>query len=446
MSSSQPAAAPPPPTPAAAPAAATSTSAPVTARPAAETAPAAAGPAKRRASTPQRLSLLAAMLIALSLLFAALSAFTFGNTANGLNRARDNTDQLIRVQKIQTNLLEADATATNAFLVGGLEPPAQRATYDRALSQTSALIAEAAEAQPADADALAALNDEVVGYAASMAQARANNRQGFPVGAQYLRNASAELRSTALPILDNLVVANTERAADEMSPGLGYLFILSGLLALGGLLFTQYWVARRFRRTFNLGLLAATVLVLATLIAGSVALNGLGQRLDAIQQGSFSDVRDAASARIEANNAKSNESLTLIARGSGAAFEKAWATAAAQVDSRLAALPSSGQDLQPLWQSYRTTHQQLRKLDDGGSWDAAVQVATGTGAKSSNATFGSFNSAVAEFLASASSDTSAALGRPLVGLWLGAVLAALAALAAGWLSWVGIGTRLKEYR
>ena len=31
--------------------------------------------------------------------------------------------------------------ATNAFLVGGLEPPAQRATYDQAMSRTSAALA-----------------------------------------------------------------------------------------------------------------------------------------------------------------------------------------------------------------------------------------------------------------------------------------------------------------
>ena len=40
--------------------------------------------------------------------------------------AADDTDQLIRVQGIKTTLLRADALATNAFLIGGLEP-AERA-------------------------------------------------------------------------------------------------------------------------------------------------------------------------------------------------------------------------------------------------------------------------------------------------------------------------------
>ena len=35
----------------------------------------------------------------------------------------------MRIQAIQTNVVQADADATNAFLVGGLEPAAQRADY-----------------------------------------------------------------------------------------------------------------------------------------------------------------------------------------------------------------------------------------------------------------------------------------------------------------------------
>ena len=167
------------------------------------------------------------------------------------------TAQLIRVQKIQSNLLSADATATNAFLVGGLEPPAQRAVYDQALSSTSSLIVEAAQAQPADAAALSALNQQVASYAATIEQARANNRQGLPVGAQYLRNASADLRSTALPILDNLVSSNAARAADDMDARVGYVFPVIALLALVGVIVGQIWLARRFKRRINVGMLAS---------------------------------------------------------------------------------------------------------------------------------------------------------------------------------------------
>ena len=96
-------------------------------------------------STPQRLRLLSLGLVVVGLIIGVIGALIFSYLAVSLSRAKADTAQLIRVQKIQSNLLSADATATNAFLVGGLEPPAQRSAYDQAMSSTSSLIAEAAQ-------------------------------------------------------------------------------------------------------------------------------------------------------------------------------------------------------------------------------------------------------------------------------------------------------------
>ena len=97
-------------------------------------------------------------------------------------QARADSEQLLRVQGIKVDLLRADALATNAFLIGGLEPSSQRAAYDDAISAVSGDIADAADAQPADKAVLERLGGEVVDFAEAMEQARANNRQGYPVG------------------------------------------------------------------------------------------------------------------------------------------------------------------------------------------------------------------------------------------------------------------------
>ena len=79
-----------------------------------------------------------------------------------------------------------------------------------------------------------------------------------------------------------------------------------------------------------------------------------------------------------------NESLTLIARGSGGAFEKAWQASTAAVDAELAELAQNpaSTDLSRLpWAAYAAAHQEIRALDDGGDWDEAVALATGTGAR-----------------------------------------------------------------
>jgi hypothetical protein len=436
-------------------AAATTTTAPTTAPPAtmparpgrASVSPTAPAPAVKTTDTPRRLRLLSLGVVVAGVVVALLGALTCFYLAFSLGRAQADTEQLIRVQKIQSNLLSADATATNAFLVGGLEPPAQRAVYDQALSSTSALIVEASQAQPADAAALSALNEEVVSYAATIEQARANNRQGLPVGAQYLRNASADLRSTALPILDNLVSSNAARAADQMDPPTGYIYIFPviSLLALIGVIIGQVWLARRFRRTINVGMLASAIVLLVITIGGLVVVQQLSSSLNSISNGSFAAVNTAADARIDANNAKSNESLTLIARGSGQAFETAWKSSADSVAGNLQRVTDQP-ELMDQWQAYTDVHGEIRALDDGGRWDAAVSRATGSGDKSSNTVFGTFDSNLANYLDGVSQDTSSSLADEQPLMVVGAILILLGGLAAALLGRWGIGARLKEYR
>lgn len=397
-----------------------------------------------RSDTRRKLSRLAAAVIAACLLFGVVGAIAFASLASSLGSANDDAKQLIRVQQIETNLLLADATATNAFLVGGLEPPAQHARYEKAISDTSALIAEASDAQPADEEALAALNRAVVDYTASVEQARANNRQGFPVGAQYLRNASASLRADALPILTNLVRANSARAGDEMGSSVGDLFDVVGLLVVAGLVAAMVWIARRFRRTVNPGLLGATTLLFVTFLVGAIVLSVVHSRIDDVRRGSFRSLVDGADARIAAYDGKSNESLTLIARGSGGAFEQAWVSAGSAVDADLGRL--GDESLTSRWSTYTSVHRTIRSLDGGGRWDEAVAVATGTGPRSSNAAFAAFDAAATRVLADAGTKTSDDLRSPRALLLSFAVLSLLAGAGAALLARSGLAARLREYR
>jgi len=389
--------------------------------------------------------LLSLGVVVVGLVIGVIGALIFTYLAVSLSRARADTAQLIRVQKIQSNLLSADATATNAFLVGGLEPPAQRAAYDQAMSSTSSLIAEAAQAQPADGTALAALNQQVLSYAGMIEQARANNRQGLPIGAQYLRNASAQLRSDALPILNNLVSANATRATDEMKAGAGHIVLVIALLGLGGVIAAQVWLARRFKRKINVGMLASSIVLLVLVIGSLIVVLQLRSSLQEISSGSLAAVNTAADARINANDAKSNESLTLIARGSGQAFEAAWKSSADSVAENLGRLTDKP-ELVGQWQAYTDVHTQIRALDDEGQWDKAVAKATGSANDSSNTVFGAFDSNLAGYLDGVSQQASNSLANEQPVMVVAAVLMLLGGLAAALLGRRGVAERLREYR
>jgi hypothetical protein len=401
--------------------------------------------------TPGRLRILALLTVAVSLIFAIGAYSAFGSADAALRRAGENAAQLVRIQAIHTNLVRADADATNAFLVGGLEPANQRANYTSSMEQTSRLIAEAAKAQPADGPALGALNTSVLTYAGLVEQARATNRQALPVGAQYLRVASSGLRSEALPILDALVKANDARVRAEFDDarGASTALIISGVLALLVLIGGMVWLSRRTHRYVNPPLAAASVAILVTLVIGVLVLSSVGSRVGTVRDGSYAATLATATARIAAFDAKSNESLTLIARGSGSAFEKTWQTSSKVVTDQSAAagrLSSDAASLKGLWTTYAGTHAKIRAADDGGQWDNAVKLAIGSDPTSANATFNAFDASSGAALASSSRTAADSLDAPrtwlvLIG-WLGLLVGVAAAVSAWW----GVSIRLEEYR
>ncbi len=401
--------------------------------------------------TPGRLRGIGALTVISCLVFGLAAGFSFRAADGALSRAGANTDQLIRVQAIQNSVVQADADATNAFLVGGLEPPAERAEYTEAITSASRLVAEAAESQPADGQALGALNEALLGYTSEIEQARANNRQALPIGAQYLKNASAGLRADALPALKSLVDANNQRVDEEFDNARSAVLwlIIFGLLTLAALGFALFWLARRTRRYVNVPLAAATAIVLVTLVAGTAGLVGIGSKVDDVRGGVYAATLSTAQARIAGFDAKSNESLALIARGSGAAFETAWQDSDAVIRRELVKLENNdaSADAPALpWAGYASVHEEIRKLDDAGNWDGAVRLATGTGENSGNAKFENFDTRSGQQLSAFGDTTASQLDD--AGGWLpfAAVLGLVAGVIAAICAWWGVFLRLEEYR
>ena len=321
---------------------------------------------------PQLLNRLQVIGVAACLVFAVLSALLQLLSWQASGRAADNTEQVVRVQKIQSSLLRADALATNAFLVGGLEPAAARAAYDAAINDVLRLVADAADAQPADRAVLADLNVAVRTYTTAVAQARDYNRQNLVIGIAYLNNASDSLRGEALPIVKALVDANSSRATDEMGGQHPYWLFGLGALAIALLWVVNRSIARRFHRRLNVGVTAAAVLLIVLTLLTALHASSRNSTNEETRAGPYTRAIEEASARTAANDAKAQESQGLINRGSGSAFEVQWQEAAAIVEE--SASPATLR----LWNAYVTAHRAIRTLDDEGRWDDARLAATDT--------------------------------------------------------------------
>lgn len=396
--------------------------------------------------TPGRIRAWLLILVIVSVAFGLSAAQGFRQADGSLTRAEANTAQLVRIQAIHTNLVSANADATNAFLRGGLEPPAQRQHFTDSMAAASKLITEAAKAQPADAEALGVLNNTVLTYQGLIEQARANNRQALPVGAQYLKDANAALQTDALPVLTALVSANEKRLETELNDtGRGTAWVVAGgLLTLLVIVIALVWLARRTHRYLNIPLFAAGLVVALTTIVGGAVLIGSSNAADEVRDTTYAGTIALSRARVAAFDAKSNESLTLIARGSGAAFEKAWLTASntAREQAGTAGTKAPGATgLSAGWNNYVKVHEEIRRLDDSGNWNDAVGLAL-----NSPQAFNAFDKASDASLARTSSAARAELlnaGNSLpVWAWLGLPIGLLVALLAWW----GLSQRLEEYR
>lgn len=399
----------------------------------------AAAPDPATVDVPGLLNRWQVIAVAACVLFAVLTAALqlLGWQAN--RAAADNTEQLVRVQNIQSTLFRADALATTSFLVGGLERPEQRQAYDDAIDQVTRQIADAAQAQPADSEVLAALNSAVNRFTTTNTQARDNNRQGFPVGAEYLRGASTQLRAEAQPLIEALTDANSSRAESELGGQHPLLILLPGLAALALLWWVNTQLAKVFRRRFNVGIAAAFVVVGAlTLIAAGVSSSQSGAN-DELRDGSYRLAVDEATARTAANDAKSNESRRLGAQGSGAVFEEGWQAAAQRVNEN--ASPAT----LDLWRVYSNLHVSVVELEEGGKYDEAVALATTVAADGPTAALDAFDRASQGVVSQAAAETTDQLRSGNSIFLVLAVLTLLLGLGAAGLTTWGIAQRRREY-
>ncbi len=408
--------------------------------------------------TPSRMRLFGAFGAVMAVLFGLVGASNLWNSSNALDRAAANTKQIVRVQSIYADVLRADAAATNAFLVGGNEDPEQRADYENAMGRVASAVAEAAREQAADGTALAALNAQLQTYASLAEQARAYNRQGLPVGAQYQTEASDQLRDQAVPMIQALLQANTTRADDEFALASSMAPLLTvGLLTLALLAWAGVWLAQRTHRSFNTGLTSGAFLVLVALVVGIAALSSTRDEVNHVRDNQFAGTLALTTARSAAYDAKANESLGLIARGqANVKREPDWKADQAIVLQQLDQIGprdvqwygGSGANLNSIkdaWQEYEDQHAQVRTLDDGADWDGAVQLVTDptTGTRPAFADFEDASSQAIDGFQAALVSGAAAPGTKSVA---GSIIVLLCGLAAAVLTAGGIAQRVKEYR
>ncbi|MFD4522487.1 hypothetical protein ACFWP7_00825 [Streptomyces sp. NPDC058470] len=421
---------------------------------------------------PGRLRIIGAVLALLVVAFGAVAAWQMTDRSAAADDVLNSSQPLsASAADIYRSLADANTAASSGFLAGGQETEASRTRYEADI-QTAAekLVTAAANSEPGSpsADTITKLNKLLPEYKGLIERARANNRQGFPLGGAYLRYANATMQDEMLPAAKDLYTKENQRLEADYADATPYPWaaIGLGLLALGGLAWAQRRNYRRTNRVLNQGMAAATAasaVVLLWLVVGhSVARAGLDESYDHGVR-SLNVLNDA---RLASLNARGNENLTLVSRGAETkelkdgtvvdAFDYDFQREMDDLTKKLAAASALADDKageQPVatatgnMEEWKVRHLAARAADDDGNYQAALDKVIGS--KSDKPTGECFdgvdkNLALAlaheetEFKQSAGNGLDAMTGLP-VGAAILAVLAAAGAV-------LGVGRRLSEYR
>jgi hypothetical protein len=277
------------------------------------------------------------------------------------------------------------------------------------------------------------------------------------VGASYLREASNLMRSTILPAASDLYKIDTgrlEAAQDDVTDfPWGTAVLLAGLLA--ALIVTQVYLTRRTNRLINVGLVVATGAMVLVLLWGAVAMIVQSMLVGSGRDDGSHPVDVLVRARAAAVQARADETMTLVARGDGSAYETNFQAlapvftgllqeakglltgdAANQVDT---AIESAN--------AWLATHKDLRAKDDSGSYVDAVKEAVDPSIPANAATaFAKLDDALGTAINIGRQEFVDETHSADVALTLLAPgFAVLAVVAAGGVT-IGIRDRLREYR
>jgi hypothetical protein len=291
-------------------------------------------------------------------------------------------------QKLYAALSAADAAAASAFLSGGIETAAMRARYKQALADAASALADVTAGTP-DVEARTAVADmsaKLAAYTGLVESARANDRQGFVIGSAYLREASTLMQTALLPGAEkiyssNLATLNDDQRAVGTVPTIG--LVLLGL-ALAAIVVGSVVLVRRTNRQFNLGLIVTAAAVLLVIGWIVVATRLAAGNIEDSQTEGTARFGQLAKARILAQQARTDETLELIARGDITAQERSFSSHMDEVSALLGTGPPLAADAVAKW---RASHRKLVEAYEAGDYDAAVAQAIGPEPDASAAQF-----------------------------------------------------------
>jgi hypothetical protein len=407
-------------------------------------------------TTPGRILTIGVILAALGVLSAFAISTTISERQNQLTRVLHHTEPLaFAAGQLYTTLSVADATAATAF-IAGVEPRPVRQRYEQAITDAAVAVTHASSdlSDPQLVELLGRINAQIAVYTGLIETARTNNRMGNPVGSSYLSEASALMQDKILPDAQRLYEATSARVDAETTASAKIpapvIIVVAATLGFG--IFAHRWLARRTKRRVNIGLVfgGLAIAIMIIWVGSALAISTAGSR--AAKNTAADSLRTVTGLAITAQQARADETLSLIRRGDEDVRKRSYYQRVDQMRQQLVDYHARNPNVDglrgadQLLDKWRQADERINAYIAVGNYQAATQVALGTGEEDSTAAFDKLNDAlnqgIRESRTQLRSDILSAR-RVLSGTTVGGALLSVSAAVAVAL---GLWPRLSEYR
>lgn len=357
---------------------------------------------------------------------------------------------------LYVSLSQADTVSTTAFVQPGLLTSEQMELYWASIDSAAAYAAEIHEAAlgPGGDNVTEILRDLPV-YTGLMERAKVNQRLGNPVGVAYMTEASAVMRGQMLANADELAQLTQHEVAEEVRRLSSPQWVpLSGLVAaLIFLTIAQVWLWRTFRRRFNRGFLAATAAIVIAIGWVGVSSYQSWQNGMVGYERAVEPWQQLASARIDAQEARTDETLTFLARQSVSRSAESFDRTREQVTAALDTAESLEGSLEASEASvtvardaladWAAAHEQLTELLASGRYDAALDLLNAQPGSAS--AYAQLDGELQRLIGVSREATRTYINASLDATLRVSTAVALLTVAAVVCIWAGIRRRLGEY-
>lgn len=364
---------------------------------------------KRAATTPGRLRVLSLAIAVVAIALTVIGSGTLLTALVTVTAIQQRTvPAIVGMQHVHAWLSDADRNAADAYIAGGFDNNVSQLEFDAEIAATNldllgrlnpddpqlryqADIAAAsrelrrASEQAAEGDEasrrLQAIAVSVAHYIQFVQTANGDQGGDRSAGTLYLQ-AGSNLMHGAGGILDQVDALSSHYAADLDRANLtlqitARMLVVYGVVAivlLGLLVYTQRFLRTRFRRQQNIGLLAATLLLVIVSAGGGAGVAQAAQSIRTGEDQAYSRLQTLWTTRELVYDAHANELLALTARGSSAQFDQEFQNKTRQLVDR----PLTDQSIQEAARGEVRFNgllaDELRAADSDAEKDSALQA------------------------------------------------------------------------